>query len=183
MQDQHFWKSETSIASKPVFYDTPNENIFHNNTPSLPKTTVRKFREIMTNQLHKCYICDQDYFQYELEVHFVIHHSKDSNQINLESMKNSETEELYKCSACKRSFANKSKFETHILDKSCLKCVLCKRTFFSAFNLKRHNKLKHHNWNMITKRPDWSTKSADVYNNFKGWLTDWLSSFWQYIHK
>ena len=67
----------------------------------------------MTNQLHKCYVCDQDYFQYELEVHFVIHHSKDCNQINLESLENSETEKLYKCQACKKSFSNKSEFETH----------------------------------------------------------------------
>ena len=121
------------------------KTIFHNNAPSLTKTSnSQKFREIMTNQLHKCYVCDQDYFQYELEVHFVIHHSKDCNQVNHESKENSETEELYKCQACRRYFANKSEFETHILENSCLKCVQCNRTFFSIFNLRRHDKLKHH---------------------------------------
>ena len=93
------------------------------------------------NQLHKCYVCDQDYFQYELEVHFVIHHSKYFNQ---DQVSHENSEQLYKCQDCKKLFASKSELDTHVDGKLCYKCAQCNRKFFSAFNLKRHNKLKHY---------------------------------------
>ena len=80
-------------------------------------------------------------------------HRRNGHIHNTEEPELTERESVVICGICAKGFENETEFENHCQNhktEEVHECVNCSETFSSAFDLRRHEKLKHGNISRTT---------------------------------